>query len=83
MKTVRKNPGKKFIGVNAPRTDFALLLEWHLAVKKNTYITGLMYGTPQKKRFRPKLFLQYWTMRLFYFHTDAIVRFFSRRLFKG
>lgn len=83
LKTVRKNRGKTFIGVNAPRSDFALLFEWHLAVKKNTYITGLMYGKPQKKRFRPKLFLQYWAMRLFYFHTDAIVRFFSGRLFKS
>ncbi len=80
----------KFIGINALRTDFYAIFDKHLSLRKNTYVTGLIYGTIPRKR-KPfsisnsnlktnlKNHVYYFIVKYLYPYTNGILKFMSKK----
>lgn len=80
----------KFIGINALRTDFYAIFEKHLSLRKNTYATGLIYGTIPRKnnpfsisnshlKKNLKTNVYYFIVKYLYPYTNGILKFLSKK----
>jgi hypothetical protein len=76
----RAKPDAKFIGVNARRSDFNVIFEKHLSIRRTTHVTGITYGylpNRKDKQFSLKRTVHYLVVKFLFNHTNRILNFLS------